>query len=61
MSEPLIVVEGLTKTFVHMGQPLQVLKGIDLRIDEGELVSIVGSSGAGKSTLLHCIGTLDLP
>jgi len=61
MSEPLIVVEALTKTFVHMGQPLQVLKGIDLRIDEKELVSIVGSSGAGKSTLLHCIGTLDLP
>ncbi len=61
MSERLIVVEALKKTFVHMGNPLEVLRGIDLTIDEGELVSIVGSSGAGKSTLLHCIGTLDLP
>jgi lipoprotein-releasing system ATP-binding protein len=61
MGEPLVVVENLKKTFVHMGRPLEVLRGIDIRIDEGELLSIVGSSGAGKSTLLHCIGTLDVP
>jgi lipoprotein-releasing system ATP-binding protein len=61
MPEPLVVVESLTKTFLHMGRALEVLRGIDLTIDEGEVVAIVGSSGAGKSTLLHCIGTLDIP
>ena len=53
----MIQTEGITKSFGS----LQVLKGIDLTIDEGEIVAIVGPSGAGKTTLLQIIGTLDAP
>ena len=60
-AQPLVRVRALHKSFNHMGNVLEVLKGIDLEIQGGELLSIVGASGAGKSTLLHCIGTLDLP
>jgi lipoprotein-releasing system ATP-binding protein len=53
----MIHLEGITKRF----DTLQVLKGIDLDIDKGEMVSIVGPSGAGKTTLLQIMGTLDEP
>ena len=53
----MIDLQGITKSFGS----LQVLKGIDLHIDRGEIVSIVGPSGAGKTTLLQIIGTLDRP
>ncbi len=53
----MIDIKGITK---HFGS-LQVLKGIDLHINKGEVVSIVGPSGAGKTTLLQIIGTLDKP
>ncbi len=53
----MIRLEGITKSFGS----LQVLRGIDLEIKKGEVVSIVGPSGAGKTTLLQIMGTLDMP
>ncbi|MGN0035641.1 MAG: ABC transporter ATP-binding protein [Bacteroidaceae bacterium] len=53
----MIRLEGITKSF----GTLQVLKGINLEINDGEVVSIVGPSGAGKTTLLQIMGTLDKP
>ena len=53
----MIQTQGITKSFGN----LQVLKGIDLTINKGEVVAIVGPSGAGKTTLLQIIGTLDTP
>jgi lipoprotein-releasing system ATP-binding protein len=61
LESALVIARDVTKTFQHMGRNLQVLQGIDLAIDNGEVLAIVGPSGAGKSTLLHCIGTLDIP
>jgi lipoprotein-releasing system ATP-binding protein len=57
----LVSIRDVHKSFDHMGRNLEVLRGIDLDIDERDVVAIVGPSGAGKSTLLHCVGTLDLP
>jgi lipoprotein-releasing system ATP-binding protein len=61
VTESLVVIEGMEKQFQHMGRSLEVLRGIDLTIAQGQILAIVGPSGAGKSTLLHCMGTLDLP
>jgi len=54
----MIHIENLHKTY-YAAQPLHVLKGINLDIDEGDFVSIMGSSGSGKSTLLNILGILD--
>jgi lipoprotein-releasing system ATP-binding protein len=53
----MLIAKGIHKSYGS----LQVLKGVDLEISKGEIVSIVGASGAGKSTLLHILGTLDQP
>ncbi len=57
----MITVTGLYKSFPMGEQTLSVLKGIDLSIERGELIAVVGASGAGKSTLLHILGLLDRP
>ena len=57
----MIQVTDLHKSFPMGEQTLTVLKGINLRIQRGELIAVVGASGAGKSTLLHILGLLDRP
>src|SRR5581483_2304874 len=58
----LLDARGIRKTYAGGdGQPLEVLRGVDLAVHRGECVAIVGASGAGKSTLLHLLGALDRP
>lgn len=61
MSEPVLRLSGLTKTY-NAGAPnaVDVLRGMDLQVDAGEVVALVAPSGAGKSTLLHIAGLLDV-
>jgi len=61
MSDPILRVSGLKKTFSKNGVEINVIKGIDIDIYEGDFITIMGPSGAGKSTFLHILGTLDNP
>ncbi len=61
MTAPLVRSEGLQKTYLLGDRRLEVLRGLDLEIQAGELVALTGPSGAGKSTFLHLLGTLDVP
>ena len=58
---PFITVTDLAKSYPVGGTRLTVLKGLDLTLERGEMVAIVGASGVGKSTLLHVLGALDTP
>jgi lipoprotein-releasing system ATP-binding protein len=59
--ETIVQVHGLEKTYQTARGPLTLFRDLDLRVEAGELVAIVGQSGAGKSTLLHILGALDAP
>lgn len=59
--EVLLKLSGLCKTFEQGGQTLNIFQGLDLKVEAGELVALVGQSGSGKSTLLHIAGLLDKP
>ncbi|HEY8278925.1 MAG TPA: ABC transporter ATP-binding protein [Bdellovibrionota bacterium] len=60
-NETLLRARGVTKTYTKDGAPVEVLRGVDFELREGETLAILGSSGAGKSTLLHVLGTLEPP
>ena len=61
MSNVLLEAEGVHKTYLMGRSPLRVLRGVSLKVTEGEFVAVMGASGSGKSTLLHILGALDLP
>src|SRR5690606_40868161 len=56
-----LIVEGLGKQYATPGEPLVVLKNVDLRLNQGDAISITGPSGSGKSTLLYILGSLEQP
>ncbi len=61
MDTPLLSAQNLHKAYRKHAIVIPVLKGLDLQVEQGEFVSLVGASGSGKSTLLHLLGTLDRP
>src|SRR5262245_19679568 len=60
-TNPLLAAVNLQKTYRRSADKVQVLRGLDLEVHEGEFLSVIGASGSGKSTMLHLLGTLDKP
>src|SRR4051794_17543001 len=61
MSEPVLSIRGLERSYVTGAGPLTVLRGVDLDVMPGEIVGLIGPSGSGKSSLLHAAGLLEHP
>ena len=61
MTQPLIRLRGITKTFGEGEAAFQALKGIDLDVPSGVFMAVMGASGSGKSTMMNIIGCLDVP
>jgi lipoprotein-releasing system ATP-binding protein len=59
MNDPILHVAGLQRSFVQGGVTIEVLRGVDLTVGQGEIVALLGASGSGKSTLLQAVGLLE--